>query len=186
MTTIPGLTSLVRSDVPAGAYDDHLTRVLPQARDQRVWEPADGPLPSLFVSHGAPFTLDDPDWIGDLFTWAQSLPKPRAIVVVSAHWERSSAAISGAAAGTPLYYDFSGFHPRYKTLPYASPDATDGRYTLATLTDAGRAKVVSTAPAHVAEVRRLVFDSLGPTRRRSVGPALARIAASVRRELDAG
>jgi hypothetical protein len=23
-----------------------------------------------------------------------------------------------------VYYDFSGFHPRYKTLPYASPDAT--------------------------------------------------------------
>ncbi|MFJ1785028.1 zinc-binding dehydrogenase [Streptomyces anulatus] len=25
----------------------------------------------------------------------------------------------------PLHYDFSGFHPRYKTLPYATPDATD-------------------------------------------------------------
>ncbi|WP_443073225.1 DODA-type extradiol aromatic ring-opening family dioxygenase [Streptomyces sp. S465] len=82
-------------------------------------------MPSLFVSHGAPFTLDDPLWLGDLFDWAQSMPKPRAIVVVSAHWEQAPAAISGAAAGTPLYYDFSGFHPRYKTLPYATPDATD-------------------------------------------------------------
>jgi len=90
-----------------------------------VWDPSDGPLPSLFVSHGAPFTLDDPQWLGDLYDWARSMPEPRAAVVVSAHWERAPAAMSGAAAGTPLHYDFSGFHPRYKTLPYATPDATD-------------------------------------------------------------
>jgi len=125
MTTTNSSTTLAKPDLPAGAYDDHLARVLAQARDQRVWSPADGPLPSLFVSHGAPFTLDDPQWLGDLFEWAQSLPKPRAIVVVSAHWEHGPAAISAAAAGTPLYYDFSGFHPRYKTIPYPTPDATD-------------------------------------------------------------
>ena len=110
--------------VPAGAYDDLLTRVLPQARAQRAWTPADGPLPALFVSHGAPPTLDDPQWLSDLFTWSQSLPKPRAVVVVSAHWENAPLAISGAAAGTPLVYDFGGFHPRYYSLQYATPDAT--------------------------------------------------------------
>ena len=41
-----------------------------------------------------------------------------------------------------------------------SPDPTDGRYTLATLTDAGWDKVVETAPLHVNEVRRAVFDPL--------------------------
>lgn len=40
------------------------------------------------------------------------------------------------------------------------PDESDGRYTLATLTDTGWDKVVETAPGHVAEVRRLVFDQL--------------------------
>src|SRR4051812_33485783 len=90
---------------PAAAYHEHLARVLPLAREQPVWNPADGPLPSLFVSHGAPFTLDDPQWIADLFAWAQSMPKPRAVVVVSAHWEAAPAAISGTAAGTPLFYD---------------------------------------------------------------------------------
>jgi DNA-binding MarR family transcriptional regulator len=40
------------------------------------------------------------------------------------------------------------------------PDPTDGRYTLAVLTDAGWEKVVETAPGHVAEVRRLIFDQL--------------------------
>ncbi|TIC79148.1 class III extradiol ring-cleavage dioxygenase [Nocardioides sp. GY 10127] len=109
---------------PAGAYDDLLARVLPQARAQRAWEPSDGPLPSLFVSHGAPPTLDDPQWLGDLFAWAQTLPKPRAIVVVSAHWENAPLAITATEAGSPLYYDFGGFHPRYYTLQYRTPDAT--------------------------------------------------------------
>ncbi|MGW9212403.1 DODA-type extradiol aromatic ring-opening family dioxygenase [Embleya sp. NPDC055664] len=125
MVTANGLTSPYPLRTPAAAYDELLARVLPEARGQRVWSPSDGPLPSLFVSHGAPFTLDDPQWLGDLFDWTRSMPKPRAIVVVSAHWEHAPAAISGAAAGTPLHYDFSGFHPRYKTLPYATPDATD-------------------------------------------------------------
>ena len=41
-----------------------------------------------------------------------------------------------------------------------TPDPTDGRYTLAILTDQGLAKVTATAPGHVEEVRRLVFDPL--------------------------
>lgn len=40
------------------------------------------------------------------------------------------------------------------------PDPTDGRYTLAILTDAGWDKVVATAPGHVGAVRDLVFDPL--------------------------
>ena len=41
-----------------------------------------------------------------------------------------------------------------------SPDPSDGRYTLAILTDEGWAKVAATAPGHVEAVRRLVFDPL--------------------------
>ncbi|GIG41795.1 MarR family winged helix-turn-helix transcriptional regulator [Cellulomonas phragmiteti] len=42
------------------------------------------------------------------------------------------------------------------------PEPTDGRTTLATLTDDGWDKVVATAPGHAAEVRRRVFDGLTP------------------------
>jgi DNA-binding MarR family transcriptional regulator len=41
-----------------------------------------------------------------------------------------------------------------------TPDPGDGRYTLAVLTRDGWQKVVASAPGHVAEVRRLVFDPL--------------------------
>ena len=41
-----------------------------------------------------------------------------------------------------------------------SVDPTDGRSTLATLTDAGVAKLVATAPGHVDAVRRHVLDPL--------------------------
>lgn len=70
MTATNSSTPLLRSPVPAQAYEDHLARVLPLARSQPVWTPSDRPLPSLIVSHGAPLTLDDPQWIGDLFSWA--------------------------------------------------------------------------------------------------------------------
>lgn len=117
--------------VPAGAYDALLATVLPEAKSQRNWQPSDGPLPALFVSHGAPPTLDDAQWLGDLYRWATSLPKPRAIVVVSAHWEAAPAALSASDAGVPLYYDFGGFHPRYYTLTYDTPEATELAYRVA-------------------------------------------------------
>lgn len=65
-------------------------------------------------------------------------------------------------------------------------DPSDGRYTLATLTDGGRAKVVDSAPGHVAQVRRLVFDPLTTVQRRHLGAALSLIADTVRAETGGG
>lgn len=65
-------------------------------------------------------------------------------------------------------------------------DPSDGRCTLATLTEAGRRKVVDSAPGHVAQVRRLVFDPLTAAQRRHLGTALSRVAETVRRETAAG
>ena len=49
-----------------------------------------------------------------------------------------------------------------------APDPVDGRYTLATLTEAGLAKVVDAAPGHVEAVRSLVFDALTKTQVRQL------------------
>lgn len=56
------------------------------------------------------------------------------------------------------------------------PDPQDRRCTIAALTDAGYAKVVEAAPAHVRSVREHVLDPLSPTDQR----ALSRIAAKLR------
>jgi 4,5-DOPA dioxygenase extradiol len=118
------VTDPFRPAVPGGAYDEFLPEVLPQARAQRSWTPDDGPLPALYLSHGAPPLFDDSVWLRQLFEWAQSLPKPRSVLIVSAHWERAPLALSAPAAETPLVYDFGGFHPRYYTMTYPTPDAT--------------------------------------------------------------
>ncbi|CCH19221.1 MarR family winged helix-turn-helix transcriptional regulator [Micromonospora lupini] len=64
------------------------------------------------------------------------------------------------------------------------PDPDNGRYTLATLTDAGLRKVEDSAPAHVERVRQLVFDPLSAAQQRHLGAALSRVAALVREQLD--
>jgi 4,5-DOPA dioxygenase extradiol len=108
---------------PAGAYDEFLPEALPRARAQKTWSPADGPLPALYVSHGAPPLFDDGPWLRQLFEWAQSLPKPRSVLIVSAHWESAPLCLSTSDAHTPLVYDFGGFHPRYYSMTYDTPDA---------------------------------------------------------------
>lgn len=77
---------------------------------------------------------------------------------------------------------------RFEARDWATrrPDPGDGRYTLATLTDTGRRKLADSAPEHVAQVKRLVFDPLSATQRRHLEAALARIAATVRQELEGG
>ena len=64
-----------------------------------------------------------------------------------------------------------------------SPDSDNGRYTIASLTAAGFQKTVDSAPAHVGQVRRAVFEPLSSAQQRALGPALARIATTVREQL---
>ncbi|MFD0122615.1 MarR family winged helix-turn-helix transcriptional regulator [Streptomyces virginiae] len=49
-----------------------------------------------------------------------------------------------------------------------TPDPDNGRYTLAVLTETGWEKVIATAPGHVEEVRRLVFDPLTQAQQRTL------------------
>jgi DNA-binding MarR family transcriptional regulator len=54
-------------------------------------------------------------------------------------------------------------------------DLADGRATLAILTEDGWAKVVASAPAHVEEVRRLIFNPLTKAQQRQLGTIAERI-----------
>jgi 4,5-DOPA dioxygenase extradiol len=79
-------------------------------------------MPALYIGHGAPPLLDDRLWSGQLAGLAADLPRPQAILIVSAHWE--SAPVMLSADGAPLVYDFGGFEERYYRMTYRTPPAT--------------------------------------------------------------
>ena len=115
---------MTSSPLPGAAFDRFLATTAPQSLSRHPWTPADGALPGLYLSHGAPPLFDNARWIDQLFTWAQALPTPRAILIVSAHWESAPLTISASAANTPLVYDFGGFAQRFFEMTYATPDAS--------------------------------------------------------------
>jgi len=133
--------SIFDPEVPAGAYDEFVVEAAPRSAAQRGWEPSDGLLPALYIGHGAPPLLDDALWMSQLAAWTHTIPKPRAVLIVSAHWEAAPLMLSAPAAGTPLVYDFGGFQRRYYTLTYATPDASALAREVASL-------MPSTEPAH--------------------------------------
>ncbi|WP_199818727.1 dioxygenase family protein [Streptomyces leeuwenhoekii] len=81
-------------------------------------------MPALYLSHGAPPLADDPVWPGELAAWAAGLPRPRAILVVSAHWEEAPLAL-GATRTVPLVHDFWGFPEHYYRVRYEAPGAPE-------------------------------------------------------------
>ncbi|AWK12868.1 dioxygenase family protein [Streptomyces spongiicola] len=81
-------------------------------------------MPAVYLSHGAPPLADDPVWPGELAAWSATLPRPAAILVISAHWEEAPLAI-GATRTVPLVYDFRGFPRRYHEVRYEAPGAPE-------------------------------------------------------------
>ncbi|WUD74838.1 dioxygenase [Streptomyces sp. NBC_00510] len=79
-------------------------------------------MPALYLSHGAPPLADDPVWPGELAAWSAGLPRPTAVLMVSAHWEEAPLAL-GATTTVPLVYDFGGFPRHYYEVRYAAPGA---------------------------------------------------------------
>jgi 4,5-DOPA dioxygenase extradiol len=72
----------------------------------------------LFVPHGAPTFALQPGAAGAAMTkLAQSFNAPRAIVVVSPHWETTVPTVS-TATQLETIYDFGGFDPRLYELRY--------------------------------------------------------------------
>ncbi len=81
-------------------------------------------MPAIFLAHGAPVLLDMDEWVAKLAAWARALPRPRAILVLSAHWERRPPTL-GATQTVPLVYDFYGFPERYYRQTYPAPGAPE-------------------------------------------------------------
>lgn len=107
-------------------FTGHLrhTAAVAATQPHQLWTPDDGPLPSLYVSHGAPPLLLDSGWMRQLHDWARSMPRPKAVLIVSAHWESDALGITSTRP-TELVYDFGGFDPLFYSMRYDTPESSD-------------------------------------------------------------
>src|SRR5262245_41864566 len=81
-------------------------------------------MPSIFLAHGSPFLLDDAAWVAELRRWALALPRPKAVLMISAHWIDKPITLA-ATTTVPLVYDFYNFPKRYYGVTYPAPGAPD-------------------------------------------------------------
>jgi 4,5-DOPA dioxygenase extradiol len=80
-------------------------------------------MPTLFISHGAPTMAIQPGQAGAaLQSVASELPRPEAILMVSAHWETSAPVVSTARSPETIH-DFGGFPEQLYRIRYPAPGA---------------------------------------------------------------
>lgn len=79
----------------------------------------------LFLSHGSPMHALDPGAAGRI--WAAlgvALPRPRALLIASAHWETEAPRLTGAQQPETIH-DFFGFPESLYRIRYPAPGAPD-------------------------------------------------------------
>lgn len=95
-------------------------------------------LPSVFISHGSPMHALQPGAAGEAWkAIAQRLPRPRAILIASAHWETNLPMLSGSDKPQTVH-DFYNFPEPLYRLRYPAPGAPElAKRAQALLKDAG-------------------------------------------------
>ena len=82
-------------------------------------------LPSVFLSHGAPtLPLTDTPARSFLRQWGTNFQRPKAILVISAHWETAKPMVNAVDVNDTIH-DFHGFPQELYELRYAAPGAPD-------------------------------------------------------------
>lgn len=150
-------------------------------------------LPTLFLSHGSPLHALDPGGAGRAWhALVAGLPRPRAVLVVSAHWETELPMLTGGERHRTIH-DFSGFPAPLYDLRYDAPGEPALAQQIAErLREAGHSASVNGCRgldhgawvplrwmyghADVPIVQLSVQPSLGPEHHLQVGEALSWLA----------
>ena len=100
------------------------------ATDLMIRTLASGPeigatMPVLFIGHGSPMNaIEDTEYSRAWAKVAWSLPKPKAILCVSAHWQTAGTRVT-AMDQPEIIYDFFGFPPALYKKRYPAPGSPE-------------------------------------------------------------